>query len=180
MQKKFNTQVIQSQSTTTGTDQDDEVEVCESVNTSLKAVGVFPLKFQRIKKKDVLKYTKRKTSQVQTVIAKKVALVGGISYDSIMEPSASKQCENCLSYNQVLDELKQKFKISNRSEKLQILTLAPAHWTINTTMAEFDASERMVKNARMLKTAQGILAVPGKKQGMRIPVHVKEKVISFY
>jgi hypothetical protein len=44
-------------------DPDDAMDTSESVNTSLMAVGVSPLKFQRICAKDVQKYAKRKISQ---------------------------------------------------------------------------------------------------------------------
>lgn len=167
-------------SSSSASEHDEGMKVSESVNTSLTALGVSPLKFQKVSVRDSRSYAKRKISQVQSVIGGKIASVGGFDPEDVQAASTSRQCENCLDYNNLLEELKEKLKISSRSEQLQILTLAPSSWSRKKTSTEFGVSERMVKKARKLKTEVGIMSMPGNKRGKKLPDDVKQKVVCFF
>jgi hypothetical protein len=146
-------------------DPDDAMDTSESVNTSLMAVGVSPVKFQRIGTKGVQSYAKQKISQAQEVISEKISTIGNLDY-KLVQPGSSQQCTNCLDYNQLIEEIKQILQVSNnRKEQIQILTLEPASWAIKKTREEFNVSENMVREARQLKAVRGILAAPRNKQG---------------
>lgn len=161
-------------------DEDIEMQSSEALNTSLTSLGVSPVKFQKISKRDAPGYAKRKIHQAQSAIETQIVIVGGLEAADITKPSTSQQCENCNSYDQLLEELQQKLKVSSRLEKLQILTLAPKHWSIERTSKEFEVTPFMVKKARKLKADHGILAMPGKKQGKVLSEEVKAKVQLFF
>jgi hypothetical protein len=162
-------------------DADDAMDTLESVNTSRMAVGVSPIKFQRIGAKDVQSYTKRTISQAQEVISEKIATIGNLDYNNLMQSGSCQQCMNCLGYNQLIEEIKQKLQVSNnRKEQIQILTLEPACWSIKKTMEEFSVSEDMVREAGKLKAERRILAVPRNKPGKKLHEDVKQKVTQFF
>ena len=70
--------------------------------------------------------------------------------------------------------------MSNCKQNVQILTLVSRSWTIKDTTTAFDVSERMVKQARKLKTEQGILAFPANRQGRKLSAEVVQKVHDFF
>jgi len=76
--------------------------------------------------------------------------------------------------------LKEKCKISSRQEKLRILTLAPPSWSILKTAEEFNVSAYLVKRARELKHASGILAMPTMKRGRKLDESTVTAVFEFY
>lgn len=139
-----------SETSTSSSDSDPEdlTSVAESVNTSLNVIGISPIKFQRIGASHTQSYAKRKLGQVQEVISKKNAAVGNLDQTQL---STTQECTNCSDYDQLMEELKQKLRVSKRPEQIQILTLAPASWSIKKTMEEFNVSKNMVRQARKLK-----------------------------
>ena len=56
--------------------------------------------------------------------------------------------------------MKEKFKISNKREKIQISTLTPESWTLQKKAKEFKVSKATARKARILRKEKGILAVP--------------------
>lgn len=67
----------------------------------------------------------------------------------------------------ILDRLKIKFhdKETSRSERIQILTVLPSHWSTNTMAETMDATKYVAKKAKELGKTKGILAMPDKKLG---------------
>ena len=52
--------------------------------------------------------------------------------------------------------MKEKMKLSNRNEKLQILTLIPKSWSIRKAAEEFSVSKRTIQKAKLLRDTKGI------------------------
>lgn len=175
--KEFIQRKKSASSTSSASDQDEDVST--GLNSSLMSIGVSPLKFKRVSQRDSLGYAKRKASQVENALISKIASVGGFEPDQIVQPKTP-QCKMCPDYDHLLAELKEKLQVSSHAEKVQILTLAPKSWSIKSTAMEFCVSERMVKQARKLKSEHGILALPEKKRGKKLSNEVKIKVLEFF
>ena len=70
--------------------------------------------------------------------------------------------------------------ISTNSEKVQLLIVVPKTWTISRTSKEFKVSSYTVKEARALREAKGIKAIPGKGRGNDLSEDAKDAVIQYY
>lgn len=68
---------------------------------------------------------------------------------------------------EMINSLREKFNADNtsRSIRIQILTLLPSSWSVHKVMEVMGASEHMVRVAKNLVSADGILSVPTKKTG---------------
>lgn len=104
----------------------DTTEATDNLNVSLTAVGLSPLKYQRIGATKVHSYAKRKISQAHEVIAKQIAATGNLDHCDLLQPGPSQQCTNCTDYNKLIEELKEKLRLSKRPEWLS--GVAPRRW----------------------------------------------------
>ena len=68
--------------------------------------------------------------------------------------------ENCNSCLSLVKDIKEKLKICNKQEMVQLLTIVPDDWSIKKTVKFFNVTEHSVKMAQKLRKEQGILAVP--------------------
>ena len=67
---------------------------------------------------------------------------------------------------EIIKQIKDKFnKSSDRSEKVQILTVLPKSWSIQKVQEEFEATNYMVRKAKELVRQKGILSTPNPKPG---------------
>lgn len=82
----------------------------------------------------------------------------------------------------LLEGLKHKFKNLPENDPLRVstLTIAPECWSIRQIAEEFQASYRMVKQAKDLRKSSGVLAIPPLKKGRNLPDETVSKVIEFY
>ena len=64
--------------------------------------------------------------------------------------------------------MKEKIKITNFNETVQILTMTPESWSREYAANYFDVSEHLVRKARNLKSEKGILSFPDKKVGRSV------------
>ena len=69
----------------------------------------------------------------------------------------NEDCNSCLS---LLKDIKEKLKICNKQEMVQLLTIVPDDCSIKKTVKFFNVTEHSVKMARKLRKEHGILAVP--------------------
>lgn len=113
----------------------------------------------------------------------KAALEGELSRVTGEGPSKVQvvACPNCADLEELVTALKEKCSLaSSKSEQVQILTLAPASWTIEHTAEQFHVSKYLVRKARELKKAKGILSKPEAKEGKTLSKEVEQAVIDFY
>ena len=82
--------------------------------------------------------------------------------------------------DRLVDLMKNKISTSNRRQKIQILTIAPASWSIEKTKTEFNVSAYMVRQARKLAREKGILEMPESKKGKVLSEETKNCVVDFY
>ena len=77
-------------------------------------------------------------------------------------------------------ELNEKLNISDRRQKVQILTLVPDRWSIEQVSKCFCVPHYLARQARQQKIDGGILSLPPKQARNRISDEFQEKVKAFY
>ena len=83
--------------------------------------------------------------------------------------------------SEIIVQLKEKFKATtNRSEKIQILTVLPNSWSLFKIMQEFGVSNYMARCAKKLVAEKGILSTPDLKHGRCLPAVTENLVKAFY
>ncbi|KAK6180046.1 hypothetical protein SNE40_012265 [Patella caerulea] len=153
---------------------DKTVEV-EVLNRSLSIIGESP--FDKRKAERSQEYLSSKRAKVADSVKKKLSLVAGPSREG--ESDAPPKCQdNCMP--DVIKGIKEKYRVSSRTEQLQILTLFCGHMTIRSMMQEFECSQRMAVQARKLLEEKGMLATPNPKLGRTLPAEVEALVEKFY
>jgi hypothetical protein len=129
-----------------------------------------------------------KIKDQETTLKKKVAKVIDVMPEDLTtsesgQPENYKEMkEKADNLDRLVDLMKNKIKISNRRQKIQILTIAPASWSIEKTTCktEFNVSAYMVRQARKLAKEQGILELPEQKKGKVLSEETSRCVIDFY
>ena len=153
-------------------DQYDELDssyVCQqdtlkSINECLKSIGETPV----LKKKLVqANYPKEKLNKIKSAIAKSIL--------PFMVPTKIDDD------SEIIEQLKEKFHAStNRSQKVQILTVLPKSWSVRKIQEEFTVSNYMARKAKDLVKDQGILSSPNPKHGCALPLATVNLVQAFY
>ena len=157
----------------------------ETVNRTLTDAGFTPMKSRKVSSRDKVSYAKRKAEQVKEAAFSHVSTCLHVQPSELScsaGTSTECACQGCKDLNQLVSELKTKMSCTeSKTKKLMILTLAPHSWTIERTVAEFEVSAYMVKQARSLHRTRGILAdITPSGMGKRLSQETCEKVISFY
>src|SRR5206468_9562353 len=80
----------------------------------------------------------------------------------------------------VINLIKEKYKVSSKQKKIQLLTLAPESWTIRKTAEEFDATEYLVRKVRQFKNQYGNLPEPRVKTGKPLSSETIKLAMDFY
>lgn len=84
-------------------------------------------------------------------------------------------------YKSLVENLKTKFKKCEKiGEKIKILTLVPAFWTVEKVCHEFNATKYEGKKARELLKQEGVLPELTYKVRDGIAEDIKAKVVNFY
>ena len=77
--------------------------------------------------------------------------------------------------------MKEKLKVSNKREKIQILILTTESWSLRKTATEFKFSKATARKDRILREQEkGILAVPQPVIGKRLSEKTVNSVLEFY
>jgi hypothetical protein len=81
---------------------------------------------------------------------------------------------------EMMQQLKQKFVTSTKSEKLMILTLLPKSWSCQKMEQEFGVTNYIARKAKKLVKEKGILSSPNPKPGKVLPEQTVNLVHEFY
>ena len=139
-------------------------ESVESLNQCLSAIGETPITKKKLQQ---VKYPKEKLKKVKVSIKKKIF------------PDAASNGSD--SESEMVKQLKEKFHgTTERSEKVQVLTVLPKSWSIRKVQDEFRASNYMVRTAKQLVKQKGILSSPNLKQGHSLTTEVVTLIQEFY
>ena len=82
--------------------------------------------------------------------------------------------------DRLLNLIKEKMIISNRPEKIKLLTLVPISWKQNEILDFFPVTKYMITESKKLLQEKGILASPEPKKGRSLPKDIVELVENFY
>ena len=111
----------------------------KSINQCLQAIGETPVSTSKL--------SKRETNQIKVVAAK-----------AILPSMTPTEIDND---SEIIEQLKEKFHSStDRSQKVQILTVLPKSWSIRKVEEEFGVSNYMACKTKDLVKDQGILSSP--------------------
>ena len=164
----------------------------EKLNRSLDLLDVSPIKVHSIPAHSRPSYGKRKFSEaasrldthgkeIKEQIAKAICIpLSELSESQKYQNELEEQEEKAKDLDKLLELMKGKMKVSTKSEQIQILTLAPPSWSISKTQKEFNVSEYMVKKARSVCSAKGILGLPERKRGKTLPAETAQLIENFY
>jgi len=133
----------------------------ELINQCLKTIGETPV----AKKKLVhTSYTKEKLTKIKNA---------GIL--------PSRMISKLDDGHEIIAQLKEKFyTCTDRSQKVQILTILPKSWSVKRIQEEFSVTNYMARKAKELAKNYGILSSPNPKHGCSLPAETIRLVQSFY
>lgn len=154
-----------------------QTEVRESMDVSNKAMGCSPLKYTS--SRDKKGYWKRKIKDLHHATQTKAARLADVPTDELLS-SSSDNCQTCEEWEELLKLLKEKCKVASKKEKIKILTLLPATWSIRKVAKEFSVTTHMVRKAKTVREQQGILGEPHVNKGKPLSAEVRERVMKFY
>ena len=141
---------------------EERLESMHAVNLCLEKLGETPITARKARSK---KYSQKKVEEV-------TAMMGRAGLQSREQSGDDKE---------IIQQLKDKFSTtSERSVKVQILTILPMSWSIEKVQAEFGATNFMVRKAKLLVREKGVLSSPDPQPGHRIAERIVDLVISFY
>ena len=131
----------------------------DTLNATLGELELSPFKVHSLPKCSKIIHGKRKLEQVHQVVQQKIASTLTVE-PLVLSASNSGDQNVCKTKANDLDYLvhcmKEKMKLSNRNEKLQILTLIPKSWSIRKAAEEFSVSKRTIQKAKLLRDTKGI------------------------
>ena len=145
-------------------------EVFDVTNEFLRLLDCSPLK-KHVRTDRAFNHGKRKIEEFTKKFRSAVVV-------ALAEPDLENEdCTNsCLSR---VKDIKEKRKICNKQETVQLLTTVPVDWSIKKTVKFFNVTEHSVKMARKLRKEHGILAVP-KGYSREAEEETKVKVKEFF
>ena len=76
--------------------------------------------------------------------------------------------------------MKEKLKISNRKQKLQILTLIPNSWSVRKATEEFHVSKSTIQKAKILRAEKGIVVYQDTTKRQRLTQELLDTVTDIY
>ena len=76
--------------------------------------------------------------------------------------------------------MKEKLKISNRKQKLQILTLIPNSWSVRKANEEFQVSKSTIQKVKILRAEKCIIGYPDTTKRQRLSQELLETVSNIY
>ena len=136
------------------------------LNLSLQSINETPIKKKRLSEK---KYPKSKFKKISKALKQKVMNIS----DSDLSPDTTE--------SDIISQLKEKFSTTeDQSLKIKILTVLPKNWSVRKVQKEFEASNYMVRKAKLLVKEKGILASPNPRPGKSLSQDTFNCVKTFY
>ena len=130
------------------------------INQAFDAIGKTPLDPNRVKLKS---YGERKLRQLQASVRETLHM--------------NKPKDD---FEEILGQLKVRFKDATRSEKIQILTILPKNWSIRQIEQKFKVTHWMAQTAKNLQVERGVMASPNPKPGRKLNGDLIKSIHDFY
>ena len=155
----------------------------DRMNQHLTDSGFSPLKAHTVSRRDLESYGKRKCAELQLATTSELAECLDLGRPKLAEHMPDECTDTrgvCQDMDRLVGQLKEKMEVSSTARQIQMLTLAPAGWTIAQTSEQFQVSKYKVKQARRLLKEKGILSEFEAKQGRTLSQEVEHRVTEFY
>ena len=153
------------------------------MNAALGELELSPYKVHSLPKCSKITHGKIKLEQVHQVVQQKIVSTLTVE-PSVLSASNSGDQNVCKMKANDLDYLvhcmKEKMKLSNRNEKLQILTLIPKSWSFRKAAEEFGVSKSTIQKAKLLRDMKGITSLPEFYSYSKISEELINNITSFY
>lgn len=148
---------------------------------NLKALNLSPLDLKNIRSKiGRVSYGKRKISQVEDLIRKRVCVALDITEDDLGSEEMDKTTL-AEEMEDLLEEIQKRLpNIKNTKEKIALLTLSPLRWSPTYAANFFGVSRHIISKAQAIRINEGILNSPTYKRGWQISEETKNLVVLFY
>ena len=157
------------------------------MNSILNEIELILIKVHVVPGRMKVAHGKRKLAQVNNEVSKRLAAILNVQQSELESADNSTEIDSKQDMNQrknYLDKLvelmKEKLKVSNKREKIQILTLIPESWSLRKTAKEFKVSKATARKARILREEKGILDVPQPVIEKRLSEKTVNSVLEFY
>ena len=145
------------------------------LNESALAMGVTPIKRRQMRRSK--RYRRHKLRKVLDTIESKVSDLD----PNIRDAPAGSLSEKAGYFEEIMEQLKAKFTASDKpSDKIKILTVMPASWSIRKLTEEFGATYHQARCAKAIQTASGCLSETNPKPGKVLNPETAALVKTFY
>lgn len=114
-------------------------------------------------------YAKNKFLSVKNAIGRDIFQIRAEASEMDANMIFNAQCGE-----EMLAQLKEKFKIATKKERMLILTTLPRSWNMAKIVEHFEVTPYMAKAAKHLQSTKGILSVPEAKLG---PTRLSDEVV---
>ena len=131
-----------------------------AINQTFDAIGKTPLDPNRVKLKS---YGERKLRQLQAGVRETLHM--------------NKPKDD---FEEILSQLKVRFKDATRSEIIQILTILPKSWSIRQIEQKFKVTHWMAQTAKNLQVERGVMTSPNPKPGRKLNGNLIKSIHDFY
>lgn len=140
----------------------------EHLNVSLSSLGESPVSK---KKMHSSKYCTEKMGKIKTTFKQSLFNVEDDDDDNSRNNNAE---------SEIIEQLKDKFKLAKRNEKLQILTVLPRSWSCSRIEKEFGVTNYFARKAKALQKDKGVLSTADPKPGKTLDEETVLEVKGFY
>ena len=160
----------------------------DTLNSSINSMGLemSPIKLKGIRRSDRTNYRKRKLSEISKGYKKKINSLLDLS-DKELSDDNEEDVKICQHFKTIMEKLKDKITcpINNLSttKKIQLLTIAPQHWSREQIVNYFgrdNITNYMVRKARELVKDKGIFSEPPPRKGKTFSQDIAEKIVQFF
>jgi len=156
-------------------------QATDPLDTSLRACGISPFKSKGKTKKQKLQHAVKKIDKVTKSLEKSFE-TKGVEFPSSSGVQSPHTCRAKDDLDELMVNIKEKVGSTTKFEdRVQLLTLKPASWTIDKTKDYFEVTKHVVRTAIKLKQEEGILAKPSRsKRKDAINAETLNTVVEFY
>ena len=169
---------------------ENELEVSESrdvLNSTLIDLDLSPLKLHAVPVHMKVGLGKRKLQQANSEMSKRVATMLNVeqkelsSSNDTSHTDVSKEIyDKANDMDRLIQLMKEKMLISNKRQKIQILTLTPESWSLRKTAKEFHVSKTTAQKARKLREEKGIIEIPPAAVGKKLDKSIVDAILQIY
>ena len=145
----------------------------QCIKTLLNNCSVSPLKADGYHEKDKRKYGKRKLKETNDVAECSLKKVLKLDQNVDLSEDLEILNENDI-FKKTMKKLKKKFNISEKSERVQILTIFVNNMKRKDIEINFEASRRLIDKAIVTRQLKRILGVSDRRKGKTLVSETKK------